>query len=228
MSNYIFNPEYPKNSWNQIFKTNKPILDKIWAQIKENDDRLLSMFPIYPPSEKVYRSFDLCDLKDTRVVILGQDCYHGKGQANGLCFSVDSNIPTPPSLRNIITEMTSDGFNRIGSDFSDLASQGVLFLNSALTVLEAQPESHIKLWVTFTDNIIKTISKEKENVVFILWGNYAIEKQKYIDSNKHYIITGKHPSPLSANRGGFFGGNYFSKTNTYLESKGLKPIDWSL
>jgi len=227
MSNYKFNPIYPQNSWKNIFETNKPILDKVWNAIEEKDQKLLGMFPIYPESEKVYRAFTLCDLDNIQVVILGQDCYHGEGQANGLCFSVDNGITTPPSLRNIMTEMSDDGFKRTNSDFSDLAKKGVLFLNSALTVLEKQPESHIKFWIEFTDNIIKTISKKRENIVFILWGNYAIDKQKLIDSNKHYIITGKHPSPLSANRGGFFGGKYFSRTNTYLESIGKQSIDWS-
>lgn len=228
MSNYIFNPEYPNNDWNNFFKTNKLTLDTLWNEIEQKDQKLLGMFEIYPLSEKVYRAFQLCCLKDTRVVIIGQDCYHGKGQANGLCFSVDSNIANPPSLKNIITEMSNDGYSRTSSDFSGLASQGVLFLNSALTVLEGQPESHIKLWVKFTDSVIKTISNEKEHVVFILWGNYAIDKQKLVDPKKHCIITGKHPSPLSANRGGFFGGNYFSKTNRYLEQTSQKPIDWSL
>ena len=228
MSNYTFNPEYPTNDWNSFFKTNESTLDTLWNEIEQKDQKLLGMFKIYPSSEKVYRAFELCSLKDTRVVILGQDCYHGQGQANGLCFSVDSNIAAPPSLKNIITEMSNDGYIRSNSDFSGLASQGVLFLNSALTVLEGQPESHIKLWVKFTDSIIKSISDEKEHVVFILWGNYAIDKQKLIDHKKHYIITGKHPSPLSANRGGFFGGNYFSKTNTYLENTEQTPIDWTL
>jgi uracil-DNA glycosylase len=152
------------------------------------------------------------------VIFIGQDCYHGKGQANGLCFSVPSGTKIPPSLRNIIKEMSDDiGLKRTETDFTNLAKQGILFLNSALTVREKSAASHMDIWLNFTDNVLKEIASTQKNVIFVLWGNYAKSKKKFIDSNVHYILEAKHPSPLSANRGGFFGCKHFSKINNKLK-----------
>jgi uracil-DNA glycosylase len=223
---YKFNPDYPCNSWNEFFNNNKDLLNKLWSNIEDKSSEYKHLIKIYPPSDKVYRAFDLCELNDIKVVIVGQDCYHGPGQANGLCFSVDNETPIPPSLRNILKEMETDEINRTNPDFSELAKQGVLFLNSALTVFEKLPESMLEYWSEFTDNVIKHISNNTRNVVFILWGNFAKDKSKLVDLKKHCIISGNHPSPLSANRGGFFNGKYFSKANEYLITFKKDPIDW--
>uniref|UniRef100_A0A6C0JEZ2 Uracil-DNA glycosylase-like domain-containing protein n=1 Tax=viral metagenome TaxID=1070528 RepID=A0A6C0JEZ2_9ZZZZ len=218
--------EYPKNRWKKFFNKNNNDIEQI---IKHVEEKELELKPLkrFPCDEHIFRAFQLCDIKKIKVVILGQDCYHGEGQANGLCFSVNEDVKHPPSLRNILKEMKSDiGEERKSSDFTSLAEQGVLFLNSSLTVTEKLAGSHIEFWEKFTDKVIRYISKKRENIVFILWGNYAIDKSKFIDKEKHYIISGKHPSPLSANRGGFFGEKYFSKCNEILKSKNIKEIDW--
>lgn len=183
---------------------------------------------VYPPGKEIFRAFDFCDFSNIRVVIIGQDPYHGEGQANGLCFSVKPGVRTPPSLMNIFKEIHAD----LGKPFppnGDLerwARQGVLLLNATLTVRASTPGSHQnKGWETFTDAVIKTVSEERENVVFLLWGAYAQKKAPLIDSSKHLILQSAHPSPFSADRG-FFGNKHFSKANTYLKSKGLKEIDW--
>jgi uracil-DNA glycosylase len=185
---------------------------------------------IFPPGPKIFEAFTLTPLHEAKVVILGQDPYHGPGQAMGLCFSVPDGIQLPPSLQNIFKEMKSDlGINQPPcGDLTKWARQGVFLLNAILTVRKASAASHQNRgWEQFTDAVIKTISDKKENVVFILWGNYAGSKQKLIDSSKHHIIKSPHPSPLSA-YSGFFGSKPFSKTNEFLESKGLMPVDWSL
>ena len=183
---------------------------------------------VYPPGKEIFRAFDCCDFNTARVVIIGQDPYHGAGQANGLCFSVRPGIRMPPSLQNIFKEIQSD----IGKPFppnGDLerwANQGVLLLNATLTVRASSAGSHQnKGWEVFTDAVIRTVSSEKENVVFLLWGAYAQKKAALIDSQKHLILQSAHPSPFSADRG-FFGNKHFSKANAYLKSKGLKEIDW--
>ncbi len=225
---YKFNPEYPINSWNSYFNKNKDLLNQLWDKIKLKSEDYDNKLNIYPEGNKVYNAFNQCDFDKLKVVIVGQDCYHGAGQANGLCFSVDDGITPPPSLKNILKEMSNDNITRTNSDFKNLANQGVFLLNSALTVFEKLPESMLEYWIEFTDNVIKYISDNKKNVVFILWGNYAKNKSSLIDITKHCIITGNHPSPLSANRGGFFNGEYFKKTNEYLELFNKEPIDWSL
>ena len=183
---------------------------------------------ILPPVEKIFNAFNHFDIEKLNVVFIGQDCYHKVGQANGLCFSVPQGVKIPPSLRNIIKEMNSDiGIKREKTDFTDLAQQGILLLNSALTVREKCPASHIEEWMDFTDAILMEISEQTTNVVFVLWGNYAKGKKKFIDTKKHYILEAKHPSPLSANRGGFFGCKHFSKINEYLISIGKTPIKWN-
>ncbi|WP_297087281.1 uracil-DNA glycosylase [uncultured Draconibacterium sp.] len=183
---------------------------------------------IYPPGKLIFNAFDLCPFTQVKVVILGQDPYHGPGQAHGLCFSVNDGVKFPPSLRNIFKELNSDIGKPIpeSGNLSAWAQQGVLLLNATLTVRAHQAGSHQKKgWEQFTDATIEKISKEKENVVFLLWGNYAISKSKFIDQQKHLVLTSVHPSPLSASRG-FFGNKHFSRTNEFLVSKGMEPINW--
>lgn len=229
-STYQFEPLIPSNDWKPVFEKQKDTLKQVWSSIRSQSEVYGHGLRIYPPSDKVYRAFSLCDWSQVKVVVIGQDCYHGANQANGLCFSVDEQVPAPPSLQNILKEMAKDGISRseAASDFSGLAKQGVLLLNTALTVFEKLPESMLEYWTPFTDWIVQQLSKEKTNLVFILWGNFAKNKAKWIDSSKHCILTGAHPSPLSANRGGFFDGHYFSNANNYLISKGIQPIDWTV
>lgn len=186
---------------------------------------------IYPPANLMFNAFDLTPLSKVKVVILGQDPYHKAGQAMGLSFSVPKAIPKPPSLNNVLKEMADD----IGippskhGDLTYWAKQGVLLLNSSLSVLEATPNSHKDIgWEQFTDAVIDVVNEQTENTVFILWGSHAQKKGKYINTDKHLILTAVHPSPLAANRGGFFGSKPFSKTNEYLIQHGKTPIDWQL
>nr|WP_321450847.1 uracil-DNA glycosylase [uncultured Carboxylicivirga sp.] len=183
---------------------------------------------IFPPAAKIFNAFDLCPVESTRVVILGQDPYHGPGQAHGLCFSVNDGVKIPPSLVNIYKEINADLGKSIptSGNLERWAKQGVLLLNATLTVRAHQAGSHQKKgWEQFTDSVIKTIAEERENVVFLLWGAYAIKKSALIDKSKHLILTSPHPSPLSAHRG-FLGNKHFSKANEYLAAKGLNPIEW--
>lgn len=185
-------------------------------------------YTVYPPAKEIFKAFDACSFDDVKVVIIGQDPYHGKGQANGLCFSVHTGVPTPRSLANIFKEIKQDLGKEIPSNgnLERWANQGVLLLNATLTVRESSPGSHQnKGWEEFTDAIIQTISKEKENIVFLLWGAYAQKKGEVIDRSKHLVLMSAHPSPFSADRG-FFGNKHFSKANEYLRSKGLKEIEW--
>jgi len=183
---------------------------------------------VYPPGKEIFRAFDECDFSDVKVVILGQDPYHGPGQANGLCFSVHEGVRVPPSLVNIFKEIKADLGKPIptSGELERWAEQGVLLLNATLTVRSGSPGSHQnKGWETFTDAVIKKISDDKQNVVFLLWGAYAQKKGEIIDRNKHLVLMSAHPSPFSADRG-FFGCKHFSKANAYLKSKGLKEIEW--
>jgi uracil-DNA glycosylase len=183
---------------------------------------------VYPPGKEIFKAFDSCNFDDVKVVIIGQDPYHGPGQANGLCFSVHDGIRMPPSLVNIFKEIRDDLNKPIPSsgDLSRWANQGVLLLNATLTVRASTPGSHQnKGWEAFTDAVIKKISEEKEHLVFLLWGAYAQKKGEIIDRNKHLVLMSAHPSPFSADRG-FFGCKHFSKANEYLKNKGLKEIDW--
>lgn len=183
---------------------------------------------VYPPGKEIFRAFDCCLFEDVKVVIIGQDPYHGAGQANGLCFSVRDGIRQPPSLQNIFKEIRKDLEKPIpaSGDLERWALQGVLLLNATLTVRASSPGSHQnKGWETFTDAAIKIISEERTNVVFLLWGAYAQKKGEVIDRSKHLVLMSAHPSPFSAERG-FFGCKHFSKANEYLRSKGLKEIDW--
>ena len=185
---------------------------------------------IYPKKTEVFNAFKYTDYKDVKVVILGQDPYHGPNQAEGLSFSVSNEVIKPPSLKNIFKELESDlkiPFPEHNS-LKPWAKEGVLLLNAVLTVEEHKPASHAnKGWETFTDEIIKLINNKDEPVVFILWGNYAREKKKFITNPIHYIIESPHPSPFSA-RNGFFGSKPFSKTNDFLKRQGIKEINWNV
>ena len=183
---------------------------------------------VYPNPRDVFRAFDLCPYDQVSVVILGQDPYHGEGQANGLAFAVQLGMKIPPSLQNIFKEIRSDiGIEPLpDGDLSRWASQGVLLLNSTLTVGAGMPGSHQGIgWEEFTDAVIEKLSQDKEHLVFILWGNYARTKGAHIDRTKHLVIESPHPSPFSA-RAGFFNSKPFSQTNTYLREQGLREIDW--
>ena len=183
---------------------------------------------VYPPGKEIFRAFDSCDFDNAKVVIIGQDPYHGPGQANGMCFSVRDGVRMPPSLVNIFKEIQKDLGKPIpqSGDLERWANQGVLLLNATLTVRASTPGSHQnKGWEEFTDAVIRTLSAEKENIVFLLWGAYAQKKGEVIDRNKHLVLMSAHPSPFSADRG-FFGCKHFSKANDYLRSKGLKEIEW--
>lgn len=186
---------------------------------------------VYPKGGDIFNAFNKTPFDQLKVVILGQDPYHGAHQAHGLSFSVQKGIIAPPSLKNIYKELVTDipGFNIPGhGDLTEWAEQGVLLLNASLTVREGMPGSHQKKgWEEFTDTVIKTISDQKEGIVFILWGAFAQAKAELIDQRKHFIIKSPHPSPFSADRG-FFGSKPFSKTNEILRKEGKKPIDWQI
>ena len=216
-------------SWKKITEDYglKSILDPIRSRLAKISN---SQKTIYPARKKIFRAFDLTSFDNLKVVILGQDPYHGYKQANGLAFSVDKNIKIPPSLINIYKEYSSDlGFSvPINGNLESWAKQGVLLLNSILTVEPGSAGSHKDIgWEVFTDEIIRVLSKEKVNLVFILWGAYAQTKNPLIASSKHLVISSPHPSPLSAYKG-FFGSKPFSKCNKYLKENNIKEIDWKL
>ena len=186
---------------------------------------------IYPPEKEIFAAFNHNAPDQVKVVILGQDPYHGEGQAHGLCFSVPDGVVVPPSLKNILKELQSDLGTSIAKsgDLSNWAKQGVLLLNATLTVRANQAGSHQgKGWEVFTDCVIKQLSETQENLVFLLWGGFAQKKKKLIDDKKHLVPTAGHPSPLSANRGYWFGNKHFSKCNAYLIAQGSTPVDWNL
>lgn len=193
----------------------------------------------YPPGNEIFNAFNLCPLTDVKVVIIGQDPYHGPGQAEGLCFSVKDGVAIPPSLQNIFKEVQNDlgteppvvtlpnGASCVSGSLRRWAQQGVFLLNATLTVREHKAGSHQRRgWETFTDAVIRTISASCEHVVFILWGGPARSKKKLVDASKHLVLESVHPSPLSANRGGWFGNHHFSKCNEWLSANGLNPISW--
>lgn len=186
---------------------------------------------IYPPKDKIFNALNTTPLSAVKVVILGQDPYHGAGQAMGLSFSVPKIIPKPPSLANILRELATDVGIPMSAhgDLTHWANQGVLLLNAVLTVEHGQAGSHQNRgWEVFTDAVIEAINRHTDRTVFILWGSYAKRKGRFIDPSRHLILTANHPSPLSANRGGFFGTRPFSQTNDYLVRHGKTPIDWAL
>ncbi len=210
--------------------------EKLAAQFGEQYFKALTEFvraeylsaTVYPSPQNIFRAFDETPFDSVKVVILGQDPYHGEGQANGLCFAVNSGVRIPPSLQNIFKELESDLGREVNRD-TDLgrwAAQGVLLLNATLTVRAASAGSHQgKGWEQFTDAAIKKLNDEREGIVFILWGNYAKQKGAHIDRSKHFVIGSAHPSPLSAHNG-FFGSKPFSKANEYLVKRGKTVIDW--
>jgi len=207
-------PEFEKDYFNKL-------IDFVKQEYSEHK--------CFPPGPEIFAAFEHSKFEDTKVVILGQDPYHGIGQANGLCFSVKDGITFPPSLINIFKEIENDLAQPLPTtgNLERWADQGVLLLNATLTVRAHQAGSHQnKGWETFTDLVIQTISEEKENVVFLLWGGYAKKKAKLIDESKHLILTSGHPSPLSANRGYWFGNRHFSKANAYLREQGRDEINW--
>lgn len=184
---------------------------------------------VYPPPKDIFRAFELCPFDSVKVVILGQDPYHGAGQANGLCFAVHEGVALPPSLQNIFKELASDLGQPLAHRSGDLerwATQGVLLLNATLTVRAGAPASHANRgWEHFTDAVVRVLNGKKEHLVFILWGNYAKQKGAHIDRDRHLVIESAHPSPFAASNG-FFGSKPFSRTNAYLAQHGERPIDW--
>lgn len=216
-----------EESWKEILSAefSKPYFQQIVLLLKTEKSQGKI---IYPPGTLIFNAFDKTPFNKVKVVILGQDPYHGPGQAMGLCFSVPGNIAMPPSLINIFKELNTDTgmpFPKTG-DLTKWAQQGVFLLNASLTVRSGEPMSHAQTgWAVFTDAVIKKISAEKKGIVFLLWGRFAQDKQALIDATKHYILRAAHPSPLSANNG-FFGCKHFSKTNELLMQQGLQPIDW--
>ena len=213
-------------SWEKVLKDE---FDKSYFEDLVNFVRSeYKNYEVYPPGKQIFSAFELCSFENTKVVILGQDPYHGKGQAHGLCFSVNDHIPFPPSLVNIFKELKDDLGVEIpkSGNLEKWAQQGVLLLNATLTVRANEAGSHQgKGWEQFTDFVIQQISKLKSNVVFILWGSYAQKKTSFIDDKKHCILKAVHPSPLSVYRG-FYGSKPFSKTNEYLKSTFQQPIIW--
>ncbi len=216
-------------SWKEVLKDEfkKPYFGQIVEHLKTEKEQGKT---IYPPGSLIFHAFDATPFEAVKVVILGQDPYHGPRQAHGLSFSVQMGVPPPPSLVNIYKELHDDVGIPIPKHghLEKWAQQGVLLLNASLTVRAGEPMSHSKIgWQHFTDAAIKKVSDLREHVVFILWGKFAQEKKALVDAKKHLILASAHPSPLSA-KAGFFGNHLFSKTNTYLMQHGADPIDWAL
>ena len=216
------------NDWKEIF--NEEFSENYFIELMHKLNEEFSMKTIFPSKQEIFKAFKVTPLKKLKVIIIGQDPYHGINQANGLCFSVKKGSLIPPSLKNIYKEICNDvGYSKYThGDLTEWAEQGVLLLNTSLTVEKNSPSSHSKIgWNKFTNKIISSISIRKQNLVFILWGNHAIKKEKLINKNNHLILKGPHPSPLSAYRG-FFGCKHFSKTNLFLKEKKIKEINWKI
>lgn len=213
-------------AWKELLEDEfeKPYFEDLVAFIKQE----YQTQRVYPPGRQIFAAFDYCNWDKLKVVIIGQDPYHGAGQANGLCFSVAEGVRIPPSLQNILKELQNDVGKEIpkSGNLEDWAKQGVLMLNATLTVRANSAGSHQnKGWEQFTDAVIKKISEQKENIVFLLWGAYAQKKGTVIDRGKHLVLESAHPSPFAAHRG-FFGNKHFSQTNAYLEGKSKSLISW--
>ncbi len=216
------------NSWKKVLKEEfrkayfEDLVQYVAEEYKTNT--------CYPKPDFIFEAFNKATFDNVKVVVIGQDPYHGAGQANGLCFSVNKGISNPPSLKNIFKEIESDLGEKYDPNIGDLekwADQGVLLLNAVLTVRSGEAGSHQnKGWEKFTDAVIRILSEEKENLVFLLWGGYAKKKGRKIDASKHLVLTSGHPSPLSANRGFWFGNKHFSQTNEYLSAQNKTPINW--
>jgi len=215
-------------SWQTILsdEIQKPYFQDLMKAVDEEYKKHIC----FPPKELIFAAFDYCSFEDLKVVIIGQDPYHGINEANGLCFSVNDSVKVPPSLRNIFRELNDDFgtvFLPTSGNLEHWSKQGVLLLNAALSVRMDSPNSHKHLkWDTLTDAVIQKISEEKENVVFLLWGSFAQKKGSKIDRTKHLVLESGHPSPMSANQGKWFGNKHFSKTNTYLKSNRKQEIEW--
>jgi len=221
-----------ENSWQKLLASEfeKPYFLELMQQVEQE----YATQTCFPRKEFIFNAFEKCSFQDLKVVIIGQDPYHGevngKCEANGLCFSVEDEIPIPPSLKNIFTEINSE-YDRIffptSGNLKGWANQGILLLNSSLTVRKDQANSHKHLkWNVFTDAVIQKISEEKEHIVFLLWGGFAQKKGSKIDRSKHLVLESGHPSPLSANRGFWFGNQHFKDTNLYLKRNGISEIEW--
>ncbi|MBU1934969.1 uracil-DNA glycosylase, partial [Patescibacteria group bacterium] len=213
-----------EKSWKEVLQEefNKPYFEELTNFVRQE----YGSKTVFPPPKDIFKAFNLCPFNKVKVVMLGQDPYHGPGQAHGLCFSVNQGVRTPPSLVNIYKEIQSDIGGEIPAhgNLEHWAEQGVFLLNAILSVVASMPTSHQnKGWETFTDEVIRTISDKKEHVVFMLWGAYAQGKEWMIDDSKHLVLKAPHPSPLSVHRG-FFGCKHFSKANEYLKSNNLNPI----
>lgn len=218
-----------ESSWKEVLKEefDKPYFQQIPLHLKTEKEQGKKIFP---PGSLIFNAFNSTPFDLVKVVILGQDPYHGPGQAHGLCFSVPQGILKPPSLMNIFKELHDDTGVPIPDhgNLTHWAQQGVFLLNASLTVRSGEPMSHSKIgWSEFTDNVIRKISEKKKNIVFLLWGKFAQEKRILIDESKHLVLKAAHPSPLSAHAG-FLGCKHFSKTNEYLMKNGVDPIDWKL
>ena len=216
-------------SWKNVLKEefNKSYFQNIVLHLKTEKNQGKT---IYPPGSQIFQAFNITPFDNVKVVILGQDPYHGARQAHGLCFSVQPPTPPPPSLINIFKELQEDIGIQVPNhgNLTKWAEQGVFLLNASLTVRSGEPMSHAKIgWALFTDTVIRKISDEKKHVVFMLWGKFAQEKRSLIDESKHLVLRSVHPSPLSAHAG-FFGCKHFSKANQWLMSKGVDPVDWQL
>ncbi len=221
------NPQIESN-WKKVLQDefNAPYFEDLKQFLIEEKKK----HTIFPPGSQIFSAFNFTPFDEVKVIILGQDPYHGSGQAHGLCFSVPKGVKKPPSLLNIFKEIKNDlGYEiPVQGNLEKWAKQGVLLINATLTVRATQAGSHQKKgWENFTDSVIRTLSEQKEHLVFLLWGNYAIAKKELIDQSKHYILSSVHPSPLSANRG-FFGNKHFSKTNQILRNFEEDEIDWKI
>jgi len=215
-----------EDSWKRHLQTefDKPYFEALTSFVREEYGK----GRCYPPGKLIFNAFNLCPFDQVKVVLIGQDPYHEPGQAMGLCFSVNQGVLFPPSLQNIFKEIADYIGTPIpaSGDLTRWAKQGVMLLNATLTVREHQAGSHQgKGWETFTDAVIQTLAREREHLVFILWGSYAQKKGAFIDRNRHLVLQSAHPSPLSAYRG-FFGNKHFSKANAYLQANGIEPIHW--
>jgi len=216
--------------WKKLITSNTSKQDlEYFEKLKNFIEKIYKTKTVYPPQKNIFESLNQCSIENTKVIIIGQDPYHQKGQAHGLCFSVQKGVRTPPSLQNIYKELHSNLNIEIPShgNLTSWAKQGVLLLNATLTVEDSNPNIHQKIWQKFTDLIIQRISEEKKDLVFLLWGAFAQSKKNLIDTEKHLILQSTHPSPFSAHRG-FLGCKHFSKTNKYLISKNKKPINWKV
>lgn len=213
--------------WHELLREefNKPYFSELNTFVKNK----YQAEKCYPPKGQIFEAFNRCSPEEVKVVILGQDPYHGEGQANGLAFSVHPGVKMPPSLKNIVKEVINDcgSTDLFTGDLSGWAQQGVLLLNTVLTVSQSSPASHRKIgWEMFTDSVLTKINTFKQPVVFLLWGNDAARKEALLNNEKHKVLKAKHPSPLSANRGGWFHQHHFSRANDFLKQHGIKPVNW--